>query len=73
MRKLDQRTGVGIVHPARAAIERHIECRGVGEAAASDLARRLHHDDLAVGSLDAARRGYAGRACADHDNVGFAR
>jgi hypothetical protein len=37
-RQLDHRVGVGIVHPARAAIERHLECRGVGEAAAADLA-----------------------------------
>ena len=55
-RELDHRVGVGIVHPPRAAIERHAECRGIGEAAAADLARGLHHDDPAVRRHDAPRR-----------------
>ena len=61
-RQLDHRVGVGIVHPARAAIERHLEGRGVGQAAAADLAGRLDHDHLAVRRLDSPRRGNAGRA-----------
>ena len=60
--ELDHRVGVGIVHPARAAIERHVEGRGIGEAAAADLARGLHHDHLAVRRHDAPRRGDAGSA-----------
>ena len=47
-RELDHRIGLGIVDPARAAIERHVEGRAVGNAAAAGLARRLHHDHLAV-------------------------
>jgi len=31
--ELDHRVGVGIVHPPRAAIERHVERRGIGQAA----------------------------------------
>ena len=37
-RQPDHRIGVGIVHPARAAIERHVEGGAVGDAAAADLA-----------------------------------
>src|SRR5471032_3201343 len=47
-RQLDHRAGVGIVHPARAAIERHLESRHIGEAAAAGLAGGLHHDNPAV-------------------------
>jgi hypothetical protein len=72
-RQLDHRIGFGIVHPARAAIERHLEGRSVGLAAAADLACRLHHDHLAVRRHDPPRRSNAGRACADHDDVGLAR
>ena len=72
-RQLDHRIGLGIVHPARAAIERHVEGRDVGLAAAADLVRRLHHDHLAVRRHDPPRRSNAGRARADHDNVGLAR
>jgi hypothetical protein len=60
------------MHPPRAAIERHVECRGIGEAAAADLARSFHHDHPAVRGHDATRRGYAGRTCANHDNIGLA-
>jgi hypothetical protein len=42
-------------------------------AAAADLAGRLHHDHLAVRGHDAPRRGNAGGAGADHDNVSLAR
>ena len=45
----------------------------IGLAAAADLARRLHHDHLAVRRHDPPRRSNAGRARADHDNVGLAR
>src|SRR5882672_1828293 len=72
-RQLDHRIGLGIVHPARAAIERHIKGRSVGLAAAADLARCLHHDHLAVRRHDPPRRSNAGRTRADHDNVGLAR
>ena len=72
-RELDHRAGIGIVHPPRAAIERHLECRHIGQAAAADLAGGLHHDDLAVRCLDAPRRGDAGRTRSDHDNVSLAR
>ena len=72
-RQPDHRVGVGIVHPARATIERHVEGGAVGDAAAADLRRRLHHDDLAVGRHDAPRCGDSGRTGADHDNVSLAR
>ncbi len=71
--QLDHGIGVGIVHPARAAVEGNLETRSVGDAAAADLVRRLDHDDLAVRRLDPPCRGNAGRTGADHDNVGLAR
>jgi hypothetical protein len=72
-RQLDHRIGFGIVHPARAAIERHVEAGSVGLTTAADLARRLHHDHLAVRRHDPPRRSNAGRTGADHDDVGLAR
>ena len=50
-RELDHRVGVGIVQPARAAIERRVEGRAIGETAAADPGRRLDHDHLAVCGL----------------------
>ena len=72
-REPDHRIGLGIVDPARAAIERHVEGRGIRDAAAADLARRLQHDHLAVRRHDAPRRGDARGTGADHDNIGLAR
>src|SRR6185437_8640480 len=72
-RELDHRVGIRIVHPALTAIERHVEGRAIREAAATYPIRSLNHDDLATRHLDTPRCGNAGRARADHDNVGLAR
>ena len=72
-REFYYRVGVGIMDPARAAVERHVEGRGVGDATPADLAGGFQHNHLAVRSQDAPRRRDAGRPRADHDNVSLAR
>ena len=69
----DHRIGLGIVHPSRAAVERHLKTRRVGLAAAADPACRLHHDHLAVRRHDPPRRSNAGRTRTDHHDVGVTR
>src|SRR5262249_37937502 len=72
-RKLDDRIGVRIVHPARTAIKGNIERRAVRETAAADLSRSLDHDHLAARRLDTPRCGNAGSTRADHDDIRLAR
>ena len=52
-----------------AAVERHAECLGVGDAAAADMVGRLDQHIAPPGGGDAARRGDAGGAGADDDDV----
>ena len=59
-RQLGQRIEVGRVDPMGAAIERHAEGLGVGDAAAADMIGRLDEHIAPPGSGDAARRGNAG-------------
>ena len=54
---------------ARAAIVRHAEQRGIGDAAAADRARRFQHHAFAAGGDDPPRRGDAGGAGSDDHDV----
>ena len=53
----------------RAAIERHAEARGLGDAAAADPRRRLDHGEAAAGGRQPARGRDAGGAGADDDDI----
>ena len=57
----------------RAAIERHAEAFGIGDAAAADMIGGFDHDIAPAGGGKAARRGDAGGAGPDDDDVEWTR
>ena len=71
-RELRHRIDVRHVDPVRAAIERHAECRRVGDAAPADAVARLDQRKSPLAGGDAARRGDAGRARADDHHIDIA-
>ncbi len=64
---------VGQIDPMRAAIERHAEALRVGDAAAADMIGRFEQHVTPAGGGDLSRRGDAGRAGADDDDIDRAR
>ena len=72
-RELRQRIDVGGMNPMGAAIVRHAERLGVGDAASADLAGRLQHDVAQPARRREPPRGRdAGGAGADHDDIDVA-
>ena len=68
-RSLGHRIEVGRMDPVGAAIIGHAESARIGDAAAADVVGRFDHHDLPLGGRDPPRRGDAGGARADDDDV----
>lgn len=69
--KGDDRIVIGIVQPGGAKVEDRAEAGGIGDASPADPRARFQHHDAAASSHDGTRRGDAGGAGTDNEDVGM--
>ena len=72
-RLLDHRIEIRHVDPVRATVERHTKGLGIGDTASADVIARLNQRELAARRSDTPRRGDTRSACANDDDIDFAR